>query len=248
VGGLGLLALVIVSVGRGMRGRIERIPSETWWVLLAYLLGSVGGLALLFGVFGFSWLRASSRYSVVILCAVLLWNGRTFRFPRRPVLGAALWIALAAFTVRESYDAWAPVRHTPAAKVEADRSFAAELEGQLPRGSAVFQLPVVGFPEVGPTHAMLDYDPFRAYFWSKSLRFSYGAHRGRERENWQAACARKPVQDMIRELADKGFAAILVQRPGFADRGRAVEAALASVGLNRIAGSVGEDMVAYRLR
>jgi phosphoglycerol transferase len=247
VGCAGLLTMVVVSVGRAMRGHEKRIPFESWFVLVAYLFGSVGGMALLLGAFGFSWLRATARYSIVILCAVLLWSGRTFKVPRWPVLGAGLWLALTAFTVIESYDAWAPSRRTPmTAKVKADRALASELESHLPRGAAVFQLPVMGFPEAGQIGALLDYEQFRPYLWSKTLRFSYGTHRGRERERWQALCARKPVQDMVRELVEKGFAAILVHREGFADRGRAMESALIGVGLSRVAGNADSDMVAYR--
>jgi phosphoglycerol transferase len=249
VGCAGLLAMVALSVGRGMRRQAERIPYESWFVLVAYLLGSTGGVALLLGAFGFSWLRASARYSIVILCAVLLWSGRTFKFPRWRVLGAGLWVALAAFTAFESYDAWAPIRRTPlAAKVMADRVLASDLESHLPRGAAVFQIPVMGYPEAGRIYGLFDYEPFRPYFWSKTLRFSYGEHRGRDRDKWQAACARKPVQDMVKELAEKGFSAVLVHRVGYVDRGRAMETALASIGLTRIAGNADGDMVAYRLQ
>jgi phosphoglycerol transferase len=249
VGCVGLLAMVVVSVGRGMRRRADYIPFESWFVLVAYIFGSVGGVALLLGAFGFSWLRASARYSIVILCAVLLWIGRTFKFPRWPVLGTGLWLALTGFTVFESYDAWSPTRRAPmTAQVKADRALVQELETNLPRGAAVFQVPVMGYPEAAPIVAMLDYEPFRPYLWSKTLRFSYGEHKGRQKDAWQAVCARKPVRDMVGELVDKGFAAILIHRSGFSDRGHALEAALAGVGLNRIAGSADGDMVAYRVR
>ncbi len=183
VGCAGLLALVAISVARGMQHRGERIPSESWFVLVAYLFGSTGGVALLLGAFGFSWLRATARYSIVILCAVLLWCGRTFKFRRWRVLGAGPWVALATFTVFESYDAWAPSRRTPmTAKVMADRALASELDSRLPQGAAVFQLPVMEFPESPPIASMYDYEPFRPYLWSKTLRFSYGAHKGAERQ------------------------------------------------------------------
>ena len=249
VGCAGLVVMATVAVGRGMRRQLERIPNETWYVLIAYLLGSTGGISLLLGAFGFSWLRASARYSVVILCAVLLWSCRTIKFSRFRVVGAAVWVALATFTVFESQASRAPSRRVPAtARVMADRSLASDLEGQLPAGASVFQVPVMGFPEAGQIFGLIDYEPFRPYFWSKALRFSYGEHRGRERDKWQAACARKPVPDMVRELVEKGFSAILIQRAGFADRGKAMESAVVALGLGRIAGSPDGDMVAYRLR
>ncbi|HEY5282620.1 MAG TPA: hypothetical protein VIM14_07515, partial [Polyangia bacterium] len=249
VGCVGFVAMVSVSIGRGMRRQAERIPAETWVAFVAYMFGSIGGAAMLLGVFGFSWLRATARYSIVILCAVLLWGARTCKFRRWAPLGNVLWIALAAYTVYESNYLWLTSQRTAIpAQVKADREFARELETHLPREAAVFQLPVMSFPEVPNINAMSDYEPFRPYVWSKTLRFSYGSQKGRARENWQATCARKPVPDMVRELSDKGFAAILIQRAGFADRGRGLEAALAGAGLSRIAGNPQGDMVAYHVK
>ncbi|MBN2576668.1 MAG: hypothetical protein JXP73_19035 [Deltaproteobacteria bacterium] len=249
VGCVGLFALLAVSVARGMRGRYERIPAESWYVLVAYLFGSVGGVCMLLGVFGFSWLRASARYSIVILCAVLLWASRSFRVPRWPALGSVFWCAAAVFTVFESYDAWEPSRRgPPTAQVLADRAFASELESRLPRGAAVFQLPLMDYPDTLPVAAMRPYEPLRPYLWSRTLRFSFGAHSGRPREQWQAACARKPARDMVAELAGRGFSAVVLHRAGFVDRGRALENALVAVGLTRVAGNGGGDMVAYRVK
>ena len=249
VGCVGLAAIIIVSLLQGMRRRIERVPYEMWIILLVYIFCSPGGGALLMAVSGFSWLRATNRYSIVILCAVLLWLGRVCRFRCAPMLGGVVCVALTAFTVWESSKALPMERRlSPAALVKADRSFVQELERQLPQGAAVFQVPVMAFPESPPIVNLLDYDPFRPYLWSKTLRFSYGTHKGRPREIWQAQCARKPAREMVGELAAKGFSAILVQRSGFADRGRALEAALSNAGLSRIAGGADTEMVSYRLQ
>ncbi len=45
-----------------------------------------------------------------------------------------------------------------------------------------------------------------------------------------------------------GFDAVLVERPGYVDGGRAIESALVNLGLKRIAGGPGGEMVAYRLK
>lgn len=249
VGCIGLLALVAVSFARGMRREPMRVPSEAWIALSAYLFGAVGGGTLLMGALGVSWLRAGNRYSIVILSAVLLWGGRAFRVRRWPWFGSVLCAALVAFTIYESRMAWWPKdrRIAMTALVQADRAFARELEGQLPRGAAVFQLPIMGFPESDKIVAMLDYEPFRPYLWSKNLRFSYGTHRGRPRERWQSVCARKKVPDMLAELIERDFHAVLIHRAGYSDRGRTLETALVAAGLGKVAGTSDSDMVAYRI-
>lgn len=250
VGCAGLLALVAVSLGRGMRSNAKRAPSEAWIALSAYLFGAVGGGTLLLGALGVSWLRAGNRYSIVILCAVLLWGSRVFSIRRWPWLERILCVALVAFTVHESRTSWLPKeRRIPmTARVQDDRAFARDLEGQLPRGAAVFQLPIMGFPESGSIVALLDNDPFRPYLWSKNLRFSYGTHRGRPRENWQSVCARKKVPDMLTELVQKDFHAVLIHRAGYSDRGHALETAFVAAGMGKVAGTSDSDMVAYRIR
>jgi hypothetical protein len=107
------------------------------------------------------------------------------------------------------------------------------------------------FPE-SPIAGVPPYDHFRPYIFSNDLRFSFGTHKGRDREKWQPAVQAKLFEGasldqqagMIRvdkanarvavdELKRLGFSAIYINRNGFPDRGRGIEEALLDLGYSK---------------
>ena len=75
-----------------------------------------------------------------------------------------------------------------------------EIQARLPHGASVFQLPYVPFPEGIPqtpvggplaTYAT-KYEPLRGYLHSSTLRWSYGAMKGRS-DDWAAQLAGQPL-------------------------------------------------------
>ena len=91
----------------------------------------------------------------------------------------------------------------------------------------VFQLPLNEFPEGSPPGTMGTYDPARAYLHSKTLRWSFGAMKGRFGDSWQKYAVDRPTPETLRTIALAGFSGVWVDRDGYADRGAAVEAKLA---------------------
>jgi phosphoglycerol transferase len=118
--------------------------------------------------------------------------------------------------------AYAPDHRGLRERFAEDADFVAAVEAHLPPGATVMQLPYVPFPEQPPVWAMHDYDHLRAYLHSRSLRWSYGAARGREGDLWQQSVTERPVEDLVRTLALAGFGGVYVNRDGFADGGRAL--------------------------
>jgi phosphoglycerol transferase len=112
------------------------------------------------------------------------------------------------------------------AEVRSDRVFFRGVASRLPPRSMIFQLPYVPFPESPPLHRLTDYDLFRPYLSTTSLRWSYGAVRSRFADAWIAAIAARPVPDMVRALALAGFRGIVVDGYGYADGGAALDAEL----------------------
>jgi hypothetical protein len=237
IGIIGLAALgwtTILAIAR----RNLQVPAHAWYVIWILLYGAVGGVNGFLGLFGMVLYRGTNRYSVVILCLLLLFLTRQLsrltRAWRWPAVGG-----LAAAMV--SIGLWDQVTRTltdadvagVAAAVESDRQFTKRLERKLPSGAMLFQLPVMGFPEVEPIVKLGDYAHFRPYLHSRDLRFSYGSAKGRPRERWQHEVERLGPAAMVTLLERYGFAAVLIARGGYADEGAELLAGLAAAGRQR---------------
>jgi len=66
--------------------------------------------------------------------------------------------------------------------VQNDVDFCTSMEKSLAPHAMVFQLPVMRFPEGGPVHAATEYEMLRPFFFTKTLRFSFGSNQGRPRK------------------------------------------------------------------
>lgn len=110
-----------------------------------------------------------------------------------------------------------------------DANFVSQIEAKVPRDSMIFQLPYVPFPENPPVQKMGDYELFRGYLHSKTLRWSYGAMKGREGDIWQKQVAEEPLNDMVNTLAFAGFNGIYLDRNGYVDEGVEIETKLAKI-------------------
>ena len=91
----------------------------------------------------------------------------------------------------------------------------------MPDGAAIFQLPVVPFPETPPVGGMLDYDLYRGYIHDDgSLRWSYGGVKGRPDADWQL-----PLRDgldpvtALPGLLGMGYDGLWVDTFGYPDGG-----------------------------
>ncbi len=214
------------------------------------LFSVVGGGSLLLGAFGITLFRASNRYSIFICTVVLLWLAMWLSEARRtwlPLACLGVLLTLGAFDqVGSRVDAVEKARHV--GMWRSDEAFAAEMSQQLPPGAMVFEMPVVSFPESPPIHQLCDYALFRPYLFTRTLRYSYGTHKGRFQDSWQQRVAPYPLPDLVSTLEANGFSALLVFRAGFADDGAEYLRYFAQRGVPPLAVSPDKALVAYRLR
>jgi len=235
VGGVALVYLVATAFWTLVRGEAQFPPSHLAGIGLIFAFSVVGGINGFLGVFGFVLFRCSNRLSIVILTLVLLFLVRELsRLTRAwrpvPLFVVAVLIALLGL--------WDQVPFPPANKkiaraagqVAADRRFVASMEGRLPKRAMVFELPVWDYPEVPPVGKMLDYEHFRPYLYSRSLRFSYGSVKGRTRERWQEEVMLFGSNNFIQTLESYGFSAILVNKKAYPDRAASFLLDLGSAG------------------
>jgi phosphoglycerol transferase len=224
LGAFGFLGLIgCLFVRRWPQDRPSLPETLSVLNLFAVLLAVTGGFA---GVVALALpeIRSFNRMSVYIgffaLFALALAMDRLVRRMalgswRQPLLGVGL-TAVVAVGLLDQIPFKNPMRPEPAESRQ-DANFVQRIEAALPKGSMVFQLPYVPFPENPPVQRMEDYDHLKGYLHSDSLRWSYPTMRGRPGDAWNREIAGQPVQEMLKSLTEAGFAGLYIDRYGFAD-------------------------------
>lgn len=240
LGLVGIGALVWLSVlSFGQLGKKKPLPNS--FLSIGWLLSfcTIGGLTNVLAFFaGFQVFRATNRVAIFISCILLLFlalrlSRQCLRLPRWLSITAACALLTLGLLDQIPRQRSGGEREFIAKKVRSDQSFAKEMEAALPAGSMVFQLPVLGFPEVKSPYELTDYELFRPYLHTQTLRFSYGAAKLRSRSQWQGELAEMPLEKQIKTLESFGFAALYLNRSGFKDRGTGLLAELDSLGYKR---------------
>jgi phosphoglycerol transferase len=202
------------------------------------LLATLGGLGTLVSLLGFSWIRAYNRISVYLgflglLAVATLWQRFASKFGT--TVARRVWISVAAvFVVALGIADQTSRRIVPhysglLRAYEQDEEFFGRVESACPHGGMIFQLPYIPFPESPPPGRMAVYDHFRAYLHSKHLRWSYGAMKGRDADNWQRDVANLAPAEFVQVLACAGYCGIYVNRNGYADQAAEWEDALTEI-------------------
>jgi phosphoglycerol transferase len=199
--------------------------------VLAFLIGTVGGVSALIAATVTPQFRAWNRISIFIaffaLLAVALALtelGRRWRHGgRRLAFAGVLTATLVVGVLDQTSSAHVPPYETIQREYASDARFVHAIEARLSQGADVLQLPYVPFPEAGRSGPMGDYDLVRPYFHSRDLRWSFGSEKGRP-QDWLAPLATKRVDDVLSAAVAAGFEGLYIDRLGYSDRGGAIEA------------------------
>jgi phosphoglycerol transferase len=239
VGAIGFLALLGAVVLRRAKGEdtesTRLVDGLAALNIAALLLATTGGLGAVVGFVVSPLIRCYNRISVFIaffaLAAVALGLARLVRAARpgwpRLVAHAGLAALLVVGVLDQTTRYLLPDYEKIQRQFASDAEFVGRIEASLPPGASVFQLPLNEFPEGSPPGKMGTYDPARAYLHAKSLRWSFGAMKGRYADAWQKYAVERPTPETLRTIALAGFSGVWVDRDGYADRGAGVEAELA---------------------
>jgi phosphoglycerol transferase len=227
IGLCGLALILLVFIRAVLRGRGALRPAHGPTVAFIVAFGMAGGINSVIALTMTPVFRASNRYSVFILAMALLaltaWASLRWRRLR---VGAAVLAAV----LLAGFGLWDQMRPIPGAEElkervrgpDVDRKLGTSLEQVLPPGAMIFQVPAVSFPEARPIVGMTDYEHFRPFFFTRTLRFSYGPLASDAIAFWQRRVAGLPVAEMRAELEGAGFAAVYICRSAFIDGALAI--------------------------
>lgn len=240
VGFLTLLGLLFVPRAGQTSGHHDTLLAASRLVLAAVLLATIGGFGSLFNLLVTPDIRAYNRISPFIaffsLTAVALVIDALIVSSRWRVAAAAAVAAVGLIDQRAATVYLNSIHKDVAAEYASLRSLIGRVEAQLPAEAMVFELPFRMYPNDDGGPRGQPYENLKPYLVSRTLRWSYPAL-SNQQARWQQAAALLPPRGLAPELAAGGFAAILVDRGGFADNGTAVVAALEdSIGAGAVLG------------
>jgi phosphoglycerol transferase len=228
-----LLVGLVVLVGRPARAGPPVVRQAAAATLLAFLIGTVGGISTVIALLVTPQLRAWNRISIFIaffgfLAVAVALGALGRRLGTHPLRRAAFAAVLVVVLV---FGLWNQVtyNHVPpyelASSYAADHRFFREVDRRLPPDAEVFQLPYVAFPESRKLVNLYENDLLRGYLHTEDLRWSGGATKGRP-EDWVDDLAGLPTATVLDAAAAAGFAGLVVDRYGYADRAAALESEL----------------------
>jgi hypothetical protein len=240
---VGLAALVGVA-GAGLAGRMAwqvRYRPAALGVAVAFGIGTIGGVSALIAYFVTPDLRGWNRISLFIaffsfLAVGMLLDGARRRlhrrdgdpgstgaWARRRTLGwGVLLIAVLGLGATDETSNFYLVSYSAAAReYHSDQSFGRRIEAVLPRGSSVFELPYLPFPEGYHVAGIAvangfdtSYELLRPYLNTTGLSFSFAAIKGRPAD-WESALSAKPLNLAVAGAAAAGFSGIYVDPRGY---------------------------------
>jgi hypothetical protein len=251
VGILAFGALIWTTAHAVINRNKQSIPSHFWLVLWVLLYSVVGGGNGALGLFGFTFFRGTNRYSIVILAILLLFLVRqltvlTRRWTRPAISALAVSIILVGLFDQTPRPPTSALISDIRRQVLSDRRFAFAMEAALPPRAMVFQLPVWPFPEGPAIRQMRDYEHFRPYLHSRSLRFSYGSVKGRARERWQAEAVQLGPAYLVGVLESYGFSAIMINKKAYDAEAASLRNELVVAGRSEVL-CESDDLVCIRL-
>lgn len=229
-GGFLLLILGALFWCAGGRGDHNLLRGLSTLNISAVLLATIGGFGVIFASLITPQIRCYNRISIFIaffsILALLLvleiLFDRSPSFKGKPARYGLLLLILIVGVLDQSSPAFVPPYCAIKGEFLADEEFIQSVEDVMPEGAMIFQLPYVPFPEHPLVIRIRGYEPIKAYLHSQSLRWSYGAMKGRDADAWQRSVAEKNLVDMTNDLSLAGFQGIYVDGYGYQDGGLAI--------------------------
>lgn len=241
IGTIGFLTLLVVFLFYPfLKFQIDdRIQLFAFLTIFLFFFTTVGGISSIFSTFITPMLRAWNRASIFInffsivsffiLLEIIIKKVSNSKY----LIGNLVAIALlfTAFGLWEQSLAFVDNKAYLKATKElflSDKNFIEKIERVIP-GGAVYQLPYMPFPEVASVNNLASYGLFRGYIHSSSLHWSYGGMKGRKGDLFFRNLATQPLLNQIRTIKSLGFNGIYIDRRGYTDRAKTVEAELRKI-------------------
>jgi phosphoglycerol transferase len=230
VAAAGIVGLLGAAAAPLVGRRRLRHPTDRALALVALTglaLGITAGGGELLALLGLTEIRDWNRISIFLGFVGVAAASRgldrliTLRaFPSTTVVAIVLLcVTLAIFDQTSGSDT--PPYRPVAAEFSIEGNFVRGIEHTVGANAAILQLPYTAYPESPAIVRMPEYSQMRGWLHSNTLRWSYGAIKGRP--SWQDGQLALSLPDQLRRARRAGFAAVWVDRRGYKDNGVSIE-------------------------
>ncbi|MGE5473042.1 MAG: hypothetical protein ACM3UU_02340 [Ignavibacteriales bacterium] len=242
IGAVGFIFLIIIIFSNKDKfgsSKILKYLSEL--NLFAVLLATIGGFGAIFSFLILPSLRGYNRISIYIsffcILAILIlideFKDILFKISklqfRKLIYYFLLTILLIGGILDQTTGYYKPAYAELKSEFNNDRDFFQKVEASVPKGSKIFQLPYQTFPGGGPVVNMKEYEHLKGYIHTETLRWTYGAMKGRPGDIWQRNVVSKPTDEFVDDLALTDFNGIFINRSGYSDYGSGIESNLKKI-------------------
>lgn len=98
-----------------------------------------------------------------------------------------------------------------------DKQFIKQIEKTMPLNSKIFQLPVMGFPDLGE-YVNGTHQHFIPYLHTNSLRWSYGPSNGSYLLAWQNSLIKSSTEESLKNIVFAGYTGIYLNKNRYSDK------------------------------
>ena len=223
IGMIGFLFLIIVII-KNSQSKNKPIQFLSQLTIGATLLGITSGFGLLFSIFISSQIRAYNRITVYIayfcILAVCIYLSSLTQKKKSIFLNIAIIFIFLFATweqIPQNID-YKASRKAYEKEYNSDEKITAYIEKTLGDNAMVFQLPYFKFPEAGNIGNLHDYDLFRGYLHSKTLKWSYGGYKGRDSDLWNREISSLPMIQMLEKISIAGFKGLYIDKRAYTEK------------------------------
>ena len=197
---IGFILSIVWLFGRQAR------KTYSYLMIAVLLIATVGGIGSMISLVADVPVRSYNRMSLIVMFLSLLCFGTALQ---RLLQNRSWWISAVAAAVVLCvgiFDQTQTVEPVDHSEVDGTEAFIDKVENAAGAESYVFELPYVSWPSGG------NYRMFAGYLFSDDLHWSYGAMQGRPEAEWQKETAALPPSEMIKELREKGYDGLYVDK------------------------------------
>ncbi len=227
--GFVILILYIFKENRNDTSLKKRLSILADMNLCAVLFSVIGGFGAmlylaLFRVLGGLVPRCFNRVSVFIACiclfALCLVTEECYKKLKKSSLkyvAGVLFCGFMMFALWEQNPGGGTEYADSEARWYSDKAFITEVEKNVNEDDKVFMLPYVQYPEPNLTSSIGPYDHFLGFIHSDKVRWSYATVAGSDNDEWCMETAQLEPFDMVKEIKEKGFSGVYIDRAGYSD-------------------------------